>query len=75
LNLEELTAAKLSSLPYLNAVLNESMEHSYCDLPKLGFRITPVVSTGLRREIPKDCTIGGYHVPAGVRNFSTSTDI
>jgi len=28
--------------------------------------MTPVVSTGLRRDVPVDCTIGGYHVPAGV---------
>ena len=29
-------------------------------------RLTPVVTQGHRREVPVDCTIGGYNVPAGV---------
>lgn len=69
-----MTVIKLATLPYLNAVINESTRSSYLDVLKLGFRMAPVVSTGLRREVTVDCTIGGHRVPAGVPYLSSSTN-
>lgn len=43
------------ALPYLGAVLNESM------------RLRPIVPQGLSRIVPKEgMTLGGYFLPAGV---------
>jgi cytochrome P450 len=43
----------LAALPYLNAVLKESM------------RLHPAASTGTFREAPRDMMIGGYFVKKG----------
>ena len=36
------------------------------DIIELGMPLNPVESLGHRREVPVDCTIGGYLVLAGV---------
>lgn len=41
----------LKNLPYLNAVINETM------------RIKPVAMGGLPRETDRDYVLGGYHIP------------
>lgn len=51
---DTITFAKTQDLPYLNAVLNESM------------RCMPIVSAGLARQATEATTLCGYEIPAGV---------
>jgi hypothetical protein len=62
---EELTLSRLNHLPYLNAVIQESL--SIFGVSDSGMRINPTVSVGHRREVPVDTVIAGHLVPAGVR--------
>ena len=49
-------------MPYLEAVLNESM------------RLRPIEPQGLSRIVPKEgLTLGGYFLPAGVSSRVTAT--
>ena len=48
-----LTHADLTALPYMDAVIKESM------------RLWPVASTGTGRVATEDTALGGYHIPAG----------
>lgn len=51
----EITAANSAKLPYLNAVLSETL------------RISPPLPDGLHREVPKGgAIICGHHVPEGI---------
>jgi cytochrome P450 len=51
----QITAASTSSLPYLTAVINETL------------RISPPLPDGLRREVPKGgAVIAGYSIPEGI---------
>ncbi|CAL1410906.1 unnamed protein product [Linum trigynum] len=45
----------IAELPYFQAILKEAM------------RLYPAGPIGGPREFCKDCTVGGYHVPAGTR--------
>jgi hypothetical protein len=51
---DKITFAKTQDLPYLNAVLNESM------------RCMPIVSAGLARQATDTTTLCNYEIPAGV---------
>ena len=53
---------KVHALPYLDAVLHESM------------RLRPIVAEGMERVIPKEGTIlGNYFIPGGVSAALTAT--
>lgn len=50
---DPITFAKTQDLPYLNAVINESM------------RVMPVLSGGMERVVESTTTLSGYEIPPG----------